>query len=126
MPPPPPYFVIDDLRRGFSDRDRSKLEKSLRGLLIRVTHRSEVKRKFKITKLTPTPASSTLFMKENTKTDVATYFFQTYGRRLQYPFMPCVVTGRDVFLPMEICTVIEVMPNAQNGKKTHACCSFLG
>ncbi|KAG0300267.1 eukaryotic translation initiation factor 2C, 2 [Linnemannia gamsii] len=98
---------IDDLRRGFSDRDRSKLEKSLRGLLIRVTHRSEVKRKFKITKLTPTPASSTLFMKENTKTDVATYFFQTYGRRLQYPFMPCVVTGRDVFLPMEICTVIE-------------------
>jgi hypothetical protein len=48
-------------------------------------------------------------MKENTKTDVATYFFQTYGRRLQYPFMPCVVTGRDVFLPMEICSVIEVI-----------------
>ncbi|KAF9117650.1 eukaryotic translation initiation factor 2C, 3, partial [Mortierella sp. 14UC] len=98
---------IDDLRRGFSDRDRTKLEKSLRGLLIRVTHRSEVKRKFKIVKLTPTPASSTQFMKDNTKTDVATYFFQTYGKRLQYPFMPCVVTGRDIFLPMEICSVIE-------------------
>ncbi|KAG0371264.1 eukaryotic translation initiation factor 2C, 2 [Mortierella sp. AD032] len=98
---------IDDLRRGFSDRDRSKLEKSLRGLLIKVTHRAEVNRKFKIVKLTPTPASSTSFMKDNTKTDVASYFFQTYGKRLQYPFMPCVVTGRDVFLPMEVCTVLQ-------------------
>ncbi|KAF9088048.1 Eukaryotic translation initiation factor 2C [Mortierella sp. GBA35] len=98
---------VDDFRRGFTDRDRTKLEKSLRGLLIKVTHRSEVKRKFKITKLTPTAASATMFMKENTKTDVATYFYQTYGRRLQYPFMPCVVTGKDVFLPMEICYVIE-------------------
>jgi hypothetical protein len=97
------------LRRPLTDRDRAKLEKSLRGLLIKVTHRSEVKRKFKITKLTPTAANATMFMKENTKTDVATYFFQTYGRRLQYSHMPCVVTGRDVFLPMEICAVLEVI-----------------
>ncbi|KAG0084009.1 Eukaryotic translation initiation factor 2C, partial [Podila epicladia] len=96
-----------DLRRGFNDRDRTKIEKSLKGLLIKVIHRSEVKRKFKIAKLTPTPASSTMFMKENSKTDVATYFHETYGRRLLYPFLPCVVTGRDVFLPMEICHVIE-------------------
>lgn len=100
--------TLDDLRRGFSDRDRTKIEKSLRGLLVKVIHRSEVKRKFKISKLTPTPASSTMFMKENSKTDVATYFHQTYGRRLLYPFLPCVVTGRDVFLPMEVCHVIEV------------------
>ncbi|KAF9305050.1 Eukaryotic translation initiation factor 2C [Mortierella antarctica] len=99
--------TVDDLRRGFNDRDRAKIEKSLKGLLIKVIHRSEVKRKFKITKLTPTPASSTMFMKENSKTDVATYFHETYGRRLLYPFLPCVVTGRDVFLPMEICHVIE-------------------
>ncbi|KAG0338651.1 hypothetical protein BG000_003640 [Podila horticola] len=101
------YFQSDDLRRGFSDRDRTKIEKSLKGLLVKVIHRSEVKRKFKISKLTPTPASSTMFMKENSKTDVATYFHQTYGRRLLYPFLPCVVTGRDVFLPMEVCHVIE-------------------
>ncbi|KAF9930836.1 Eukaryotic translation initiation factor 2C [Linnemannia zychae] len=98
---------LDDLHRPLSDRDRTKLEKTIKGLLIRVTHRSEVKRKFKITKLTPTPANATLFMKENTKTDVATYFHQTYGKRLQYAFMPCVVVSRDIFLPMEICTVIE-------------------
>ncbi|KAF9950945.1 eukaryotic translation initiation factor 2C, 2 [Mortierella alpina] len=97
---------VDDFRRGFTDRDRSKLEKSLRGLLIKVTHRSEVKRRFKIVKLTPTPANKTMFMKEDSQTDVATYFHETYGRKLAYPFMPCVVTGRDVFLPMEICFVI--------------------
>lgn len=100
--------TLDDFRRGFTDRDRSKLEKSLRGLLIKVTHRSEVKRRFKIVKLTPTPANKTMFMKEESQTDVATYFHETYGRKLAYPFMPCVVTGRDVFLPMEICFVIPV------------------
>ncbi|OAQ24024.1 Piwi-domain-containing protein [Linnemannia elongata AG-77] len=101
------YRHIGDLRRGLSDYDRGKLEKSLRGLLIKVTHRGDVRRSFKISKLTLTPASSTFFMKENTRTTVAAYFLQAYGRRLQYPFMPCVVTGKDVFLPMEICSVIE-------------------
>ncbi|KAG0353510.1 hypothetical protein BGZ54_002214, partial [Gamsiella multidivaricata] len=52
-------------------------------------------------------ADKTMFMKDEAKTNVASYFYETYGRRLQYPFMPCVITGRDVFLPMEICSVIE-------------------
>lgn len=102
------FYHSDDFRRKFDDRSRRKLEQTLRGLLVKVTHRAEVKRKFKISKLTPTPASLTNFMKGDVKTDVATYFYQTYNRRLMYPFMPCIVTGRDVFLPMEICYVIEV------------------
>lgn len=110
-------FVIDDLSRELPDYDRGKLEKSLRGLLIKVTHRGEVRRNFKISKLTPTPASSTFFMKDNTRTTVAAYFLQTHGRRLQYPFMPCVVTGKDVFLPMEICSVIEVIHWSLTKKK---------
>ncbi|KAF9193168.1 Eukaryotic translation initiation factor 2C [Haplosporangium sp. Z 11] len=105
---------VDDFRRVFSDRDRIKLEKALRNLLVTVIHRADVKRKFKILKLTPTPASSTMFMKDNTKMDVATYFTQTYGRSLAFPFMPCVVTGRDVFLPMEVCSVI---PGQRHMKK---------
>lgn len=102
------FCYIGDLRRGLTVKDHAKLEKSLRGLLFKVTHRGEVRRKFKVIKLTPTAASATFFMKDNVRTNVATYFFQTYGRRLQFPSMPCVVTGRDVFLPMEICSVIEV------------------
>ncbi|KFH71161.1 hypothetical protein MVEG_04007 [Podila verticillata NRRL 6337] len=111
---------VDDFRRPLNDRDRSKLEKSLKGLLIKVIHRGDVKRRFKITKLTPTPASSTLFAKENSKTDVASYFHETYGRRLLYPFLPCVVTGRDVFLPMEVCHVVEAQRHIKklNEKQT--------
>ncbi|KAF9581944.1 Eukaryotic translation initiation factor 2C [Lunasporangiospora selenospora] len=98
---------IDDLRRGINDRERNKLEKALRGVQFRVTHRAQLRRSFKIMKLTPTPASHTMFEKENSKTDVATYFQETYGKRLLYPFLPCVVTGRDIFLPMELCSVIQ-------------------
>ncbi|KAF8918027.1 eukaryotic translation initiation factor 2C, 3, partial [Dissophora ornata] len=81
----------------------------MRRLIIKVTHRGEIKRTFKITKITETPASRTEFTRDGdgTKIDVATYFFETYGRQLRYPFMPCVVTGREVYLPMEVCTVVE-------------------
>ncbi|KAF9896523.1 Eukaryotic translation initiation factor 2C, partial [Lobosporangium transversale] len=111
---------IDDFRQGFTDRDRDRLEKFLRGLLIRVIHRGDVKRKFKISKLTVTPASRTTFMRDDVKTDVATYFNEVYGRRLSFPFMPCVVTGREVYLPMEICSVIEGQRNIKklNEKQT--------
>ena len=85
------------------------MEQTIRGLLVKVTHRAEVRRKFKILKLTPMAASATTFLKNDVQTDVATYFFETYGRQLQFPYMPCVVTGRDIFLPMEICFVIEVI-----------------
>ncbi|KAG0012884.1 Eukaryotic translation initiation factor 2C, partial [Entomortierella chlamydospora] len=97
---------LDDIRRGFG-RDQTRLERAIRGLQIKVTHRGEVKRKFKISRLTPTPASSTMFDKGNTEIDVATYFHQAYGRPLSYPNLPCVVVGRDTFLPMEICFVVE-------------------
>lgn len=116
--------TLDDFRRPLNDRDRSKLEKSLKGLLIKVIHRGDVKRRFKIVKLTPTPASSTHFTKENSKTDVASYFHETYGRRLLYPFLPCVVTGRDVFLPMEICHVIEVRDGLSGYSHLFALCKL--
>ncbi|KAG9290846.1 hypothetical protein G9A89_010995 [Geosiphon pyriformis] len=99
----------DDLRRGISDRDRLKLEKSLKNLKIKVVHRGEAtsKRRFKITGITPTPASSSIFESAETgETDVASYFFKTYSKRLQYPYLPCVVVRKETFLPMEVCEVI--------------------
>ncbi|KAF9209936.1 eukaryotic translation initiation factor 2C, 2, partial [Haplosporangium sp. Z 27] len=98
---------IDDIRRGLNDRERMKLDKAIRGLQIRVIHRGDIKRKFKITRLTVEPASRTMFEKDTAKMDVASYFQQTYGRALTFPFLPCVTTGRDTYLPMEICHVVE-------------------
>ncbi|CAG8668612.1 21019_t:CDS:2 [Gigaspora margarita] len=99
----------DELRRGITDRDRSKLEKSLKKLKIKVTHRGDTvaKRRFKILKITNTPASATKFDVEGQSTDVASYFQKTYNMRLNYPFLPCVVIRKENYLPMEVCDVIE-------------------
>src|SRR5687767_3629167 len=51
----------DDLQRGITDRERQRLERTIKGLKIKDTHRSGNRRKFKIEKLTPTPASQTMF-----------------------------------------------------------------
>ena len=49
----------DDLRRGFAERDRQKVERTIKGLSIRDDHREVVRRKFKIMGLTQMPASHT-------------------------------------------------------------------
>lgn len=106
---------IDELRRGISERDNKKLEKQLKGLKIQVTHRGEAKRRYKITKLTPGPVERTMFKDENgQEMSVAAYFTQKYNMRLAYPFLPCIVVKRDVFLPMEVC---ELVPGQRLQKK---------
>ncbi|KAF9362098.1 hypothetical protein BGX34_006708 [Mortierella sp. NVP85] len=91
----------DDFRQGFQDREWEKLEKALRGLEFKVIHRGDVRQRFKILGLTRESAQNRLFVKDEIETDVATYFFKTYGRRLAFPFLPCVKARRDTYLPME-------------------------
>uniref|UniRef100_A0A1D1XV91 Protein argonaute MEL1 n=1 Tax=Anthurium amnicola TaxID=1678845 RepID=A0A1D1XV91_9ARAE len=96
----------EDLRRGFSERDRQKVERVIKSLRIKDNHR-DGSRKFKIEKLTPTPASHTMFDKgDGTQDSVQNYFNQVYNRRLNYPFFPCIVVRKNVYLPMEVCDVI--------------------
>ncbi|CAG8794451.1 3251_t:CDS:2, partial [Racocetra fulgida] len=100
----------DDLRRGLQERDRQTVERAIKNLKIRVIHRGDApasRRKYKIMKLTNTPASHTRFDIEGTTQDVATYFQQQYRKRLNFPFLPCVVVRKDVFFPMEVCEIIE-------------------
>jgi hypothetical protein len=99
----------DDLRRGFSESDRHKVEDIIRNLRIRDNHRAGNRRKFKIERLTATPASRTMFdIGDGSNINVSSYFENTYNRRLLYPFLPCVVVRRDVYLPIEVCDVIPV------------------
>ncbi|KAI9314758.1 Piwi domain-containing protein [Dichotomocladium elegans] len=99
---------IDEMRRGISDRDRARLEKALKGIKVQVLHRGETVRKYKILKLTPTPLERTVFkdIEKNEEISVATYFQRQYNIRLAYPFLPCVVVKKDIFLPMEVCQVV--------------------
>ncbi|KAI9243621.1 Piwi domain-containing protein [Phascolomyces articulosus] len=107
--------TIDDLRRGLTDRDRIKLEKAIKNLQIQIVHRGEKKFKYKITKLTPSTVERTKFKdQEGKEMTVSQYFTQRYGMRLSYPFLPCVVVKKDMFLPMEVC---EIVPGQRCLKK---------
>ncbi|CAG8522996.1 5713_t:CDS:10 [Ambispora gerdemannii] len=99
----------DDLRRGLNEKECIKIEKAIKNLKIRVIHRGvqNTRRRFKIAKLTSTPANMTKFETEHGPMDVASYFQRTYNSPLQFPKLPCVAVKRDVYLPIEVCEVIE-------------------
>ncbi|CAI2189473.1 4647_t:CDS:2 [Funneliformis geosporum] len=99
---------IDDLRVGIKEKDRLKLEKSLKYLKIRIIHRGDgSRRSYKILNLTSTSASNTKFDDGDGRIDVASYFLNTHNRLLRYPFLPCVVIKNKTFLPLEVCEVVE-------------------
>jgi hypothetical protein len=104
--------TIEDLRI-ISNRDRIKLEKFLKNVKIYTIINDEnvLKRRFRISKLTKTPASNTKFDANGQQIDIVTYFNDTYGRRLQYPFLPCIVARGKTYLPMEVCYIVEVRKN---------------
>ncbi|KAG0165351.1 Eukaryotic translation initiation factor 2C [Apophysomyces sp. BC1015] len=98
---------VDELRSGLSDRDRTKIGKFLKDLRIVCIHRGEKQPKFKINKVTPSSADRTMFKDDaGNEQSVAAYFSKQYNKRLAYPFLPCLVVKRDIFLPMEVCHII--------------------
>ncbi|KAI8062500.1 Piwi domain-containing protein [Gongronella butleri] len=106
---------VDDLRRGIPEREKIRLEKVLKTLRVMTKHRGEKNRKYKINRLTPSPADSTMFSTEDGKElSVADYFRANYNTRLAYGFLPCISVGKNAYLPMEVC---EVVPGQRHMKK---------
>ncbi|KAI9203830.1 Piwi domain-containing protein [Polychytrium aggregatum] len=114
-----------ELRSILSDKDRQKLEKTLKGLKVVVTHRGQVRRKYRIAKLTSTPANRTMFVvgqdaatgATGTEESVASYFQAKYNRHLYFPHLPCLVVGdpsKHVYLPLEVC---EIIPGQRHLRK---------
>ncbi|KAF9123989.1 hypothetical protein BGW39_008545 [Mortierella sp. 14UC] len=93
------------------DNDWRKVEKFIKGLHIKVMHRTASSRGFKITKISDKSAEAVTFTQEtdagSKTTNVAAYFKQVYKTSLRYPKLRCITVGRDVVLPMEVCSVIE-------------------
>ncbi|KAI8086911.1 Piwi domain-containing protein [Gilbertella persicaria] len=99
---------VDELRNGIPERERLRLTKIIKAIRIEVTHRGGINRKYKIRNLTDTSADDTFFEDPSGKQmSVTQYFFDTYKKRLTYPFLPCVVVGQTSFLPMEVCNIFE-------------------
>ncbi|KAF9087913.1 eukaryotic translation initiation factor 2C, 2 [Mortierella sp. AD031] len=111
---------VDDLRRTSPPVNWKKVEKTIKGLRFTVSHRERAKRSFKVFSLTETSAKDTKFKlqprgdadpnappEEETETDLVTYFKKAYNITLQFPMLPCVQAGKNITLPLELCSVVE-------------------
>lgn len=102
----------DMVSRPLSDADRIKIKKALRGVKVEVTHRANMRRKYRISGLTSQPTRELTFPvdERGTMKSVVEYFQETYGFTIQHTSLPCLQVGnqqRPNYLPMEVCKIVE-------------------
>ncbi|KAJ4962028.1 hypothetical protein NE237_021938 [Protea cynaroides] len=98
--------------RPLSDADRVKIKKALRGVKVEVTHRGNMRRKYRISGLTSQATRELTFPVDDrgTMKYVVQYFQETYGFVIQHTQWPCLQVGnqqRPNYLPMEVCKIVE-------------------
>ncbi|KAI5005322.1 hypothetical protein ZWY2020_032565 [Hordeum vulgare] len=96
--------------RAINEFDHVKIKKALRGLRVEVTHRGEVRRKYRIAGLTKDTARDLRFKLSTGETKtVRDYFQETYKLQLNYDFLPCLQVGTEQkpnYLPLEVCNIV--------------------
>lgn len=102
----------DVLSRPLSDSDRIKVKKALRGVKVEVTHRGDVRRKYRVSGITTQPTRELVFPVDDNSTmkSVVEYFQEMYGFTIQYTHLPCLQVGNQKkanYLPMEACKIVE-------------------
>ncbi|RLM99379.1 protein argonaute 1B-like [Panicum miliaceum] len=98
--------------RPLSDSDCVKIKKALRGVKVEVTHRGNMRRKYRISGLTSQATRELSFPIDDRGTvkTVVQYFLETYGFSIQHTSLPCLQVGnqqRPNYLPMEVCKIVE-------------------
>ncbi|GAB4850453.1 argonaute 1 [Ancistrocladus abbreviatus] len=98
--------------RPLSDADRVKIKKALRGVKVEVTHRGNMRRKYRISGLTSQATRELTFPVDESGTmkSVVEYFYETYGFVIKHTQWPCLQVGspqRPNYLPMEVCKIVE-------------------
>ncbi|KAL1548639.1 Protein argonaute 10 [Salvia divinorum] len=102
----------DVMSRPLSDSDRVKVKKGLRGVKVEVTHRGDVRRKYRVSGITTQPTRELVFPVDDNLTmkSVVEYFHEMYGFTIQYTHLPCLQVGNQKkanYLPMEACKIVE-------------------
>ncbi|PSR92765.1 Protein argonaute like [Actinidia chinensis var. chinensis] len=102
----------DVISRPLSDSDRVKIKKALRGVKVEVTHRGNVRRKYRVSGLTSQPTRELAFPVDDNSTmkSVVEYFKEMYGFTIQHTHLPCLQVGNQKkanYLPMEACKIVE-------------------
>eukprot|EP00252_Welwitschia_mirabilis_P009748 TRINITY_DN2259_c0_g1_i3.p1 TRINITY_DN2259_c0_g1~~TRINITY_DN2259_c0_g1_i3.p1 ORF type:complete len:667 (+),score=92.70 TRINITY_DN2259_c0_g1_i3:137-2137(+) len=100
------------LSRPLSDAERVKIKKALRGIKVEVTHRANIRRKYRISGLTSQPTRELTFAVDDNGTtkSVVQYFQETYAFTIQFTNLPCLQVGnqqRTNYLPMEVCKIVQ-------------------
>ncbi|TYJ38693.1 hypothetical protein E1A91_A04G009900v1 [Gossypium mustelinum] len=114
QPLPVIEFVTKLLNRNVSsghlyDADRVK---ALLGVKVQVTHRGNIRRKYRISGLTSQATGQLTFPvdERGTEKSVVDYFSETYGITIQRTQWPCLQVGRQqrpIYLPMEVCKIVD-------------------
>jgi eukaryotic translation initiation factor 2C len=91
--------------RMLDDYSKRKIKSFIKGLYITTSHRGP-QRKFRIKDLSQDSASNIEFKVNGEVKTVSSYFRDTYNIHLYFDFLPCVVVGRDINLPIELCNVV--------------------
>ncbi|KAG8492724.1 hypothetical protein CXB51_010450 [Gossypium anomalum] len=117
QPLPVIEFVTNLLNRNVSsgllyDADRVKIKKALLGVKVQVTHRGNMRRKYRISGLTSQATGQQTFPvdERGTEKSVVDYFSETYGITIQRTQWPCLQVGsqqRPIYLPMEVCKIVD-------------------
>ncbi|KAF5176317.1 argonaute like [Thalictrum thalictroides] len=102
----------DVFSRILSDSDRVKIKKALRGVKVEVTHRGNVRRKYRVSGLTSQPTRELVFPVDDDSNmkSVVEYFQEMYGFTIQHTHLPCLQVGNQKkanYLPMEACKIVE-------------------
>ncbi|RLN12539.1 hypothetical protein C2845_PM09G17500 [Panicum miliaceum] len=102
----------DVISRPLSDANRIKIKKALRGVKVEVTHRGNVRRKYRISGLTTQPTHELIFPIDDQMNmkSVVEYFKEMYGFTIQHRHLPCLQVGNQKkanYLPMEACKIVE-------------------
>ncbi|XP_024966350.1 protein argonaute PNH1-like isoform X2 [Cynara cardunculus var. scolymus] len=98
--------------KQISDADRIKIKKALRGVKVEVTHRGNVRRKYRISGVTSQPTRELMFPvdEERNMKSVVDYFREVYGFTIQHAHLPCLQVGNQKkvnYMPMEACKIVE-------------------
>ncbi|KAM7280556.1 hypothetical protein ACFE04_007690 [Oxalis oulophora] len=98
--------------RTLSNIDRVKIKKALKGVKVEVTHRGNMRRRYKIFGLTEQTTQDLTFLVDDrgTRKSVCQYFSETYAHNIRHTLLPCLQVGhpqRPNYLPMEVCNIVK-------------------
>lgn len=69
----------------------SRLIRDLKGIMVRTTHRGDMRQRFKIASVSTLPAKDVTFEDSNGKTvSIVDYFRDVYQKTVKYPFLPVI------------------------------------